>query len=265
MWVLYYLIIIFTLYRLSFIKVKGGTALLAIMVALQLVDISPAIATKRNSFDNAPLSGLKSSFWQQNADKIEHIESFENGILYNNIELALLAGKNNMSARLDFAARYDTEYTKQMSESFLSDVYAGKNPKEKTLYIANYIAKYKEIAAVRQDLWVAVVDGQIVVSADKSLEEDNLVMPISFNSLIACDLSDSGRYVKGVNATDGIVAVDNSDHYRSLLEGKTRLMVNDKYFNIIKTQTDGEFINIYLEKTENLDSFSFPTVFTAAD
>lgn len=120
---IYYLIYLFVL---VFLLRKGGrylaSVLVALLLAVQLWDISPALKTKHTYFTDLPIAyenPMKNSFWQENGGQYAHMFSLDNGLIQS-LYPALYCAENHMTTNDLFTARFDeAAHTQQVEEEIM--------------------------------------------------------------------------------------------------------------------------------------------------
>lgn len=132
-WPVYYLLMLAACIGVSrlFKRKNLCTAAVAILVAIQLVDLTPGLAQRSQAFAQAQCSEafpsqLTSDFWQQAAGRYSTIASMD-GLQNDALHLALYAADLGMSTNDPFAARYDAQaledqrslYRQELSEGIL--------------------------------------------------------------------------------------------------------------------------------------------------
>lgn len=108
-------------------RIPCSAALLA-LAAVQLWDISPALAARHDAFANyrpAFPSSLTSPFWQQAGERYRHIVSLD-GLQEDPLHLALFAADHGMTTNDPFAARYDEAGLKAQRKSIIEQLRAGE-------------------------------------------------------------------------------------------------------------------------------------------
>jgi len=109
----YYLILLFTVtFFARFKKTKIGSLLLAVMLVVQVWDISPALAVKQAYFTSPSVSfenPMKSQFWDTISHRYAHMFSLDD-TLVQALYPALYAADNRMTTNDGFTARYDVDY-----------------------------------------------------------------------------------------------------------------------------------------------------------
>ncbi len=121
-----------------------------ILVAVQLVDLSPALmqkATSLRSYTAVASAPSIYNFLQSVGSEYEHIVSLDENELAFAIDIALFAADNGMTTNDVFFARYDAEAHMQQVASVRQALAAGEYS-EDTLYITCSTAVFEDIAPV---------------------------------------------------------------------------------------------------------------------
>ena len=161
-WPVYYLIftccIVFTL-RLKPQKAAAGA--LALLAAVQLWDISPALIERGSEMRNYQAeypSPLTSSFWEAAADRYDHIVSLDE-LQEEPLHLALWAADHHLTTNDPFAARWDEDALAEQRQSLIDALLAGQTEPD-CLYLVHEEALFLELADVLQaDAFCAHLEG----------------------------------------------------------------------------------------------------------
>ncbi len=152
----YYLILLFTVVFLTRLPKKQlGTALLALVLAVQLWDISPALITKRQHFVDDVVDQrylLQSDFWQAPGATFEHMFSLDDVVHYP-LYPALYAAQNGMTTNDGFAARPDVAQHRIDAQAAIEQLSQGQVSTD-TLYITSRRDLFISLAEQLQDVAV---------------------------------------------------------------------------------------------------------------
>ena len=154
-WPIYYLLLLAAFWGLA--RLPRGWAWVALCVAVQLFDISPALISRRDAMQSAQYTDefptrLESSFWQLAAEQYTRIESVE-GIQDDSLHLALFAADNNMTTDDPFSARYDAAALAETRSAVLSQLAQGIL-REDTLYLFEDEGSFlQSVEPVKQKAW----------------------------------------------------------------------------------------------------------------
>lgn len=138
------------------------------LAALQLLDLSPALAAKARDFrPYEPFPPvLQSTFWDYAAQNYTHIASLDAENLYSSMDLALLAIDHQMTTDDPFTARFDPAQRKTQMEQNRQEMTGDFSPD--TLYITSVEATFLDYAeALQTDFYCARVDEHWFVFAPK--------------------------------------------------------------------------------------------------
>lgn len=124
------------------------TGAITLLVALQLLDISPALIKKHNEFHPyTPFfaSELQSPLWEQVAGKYSHLASLDAWALAESIDMALYTWDNGMTTDNAFLARYDPEARAAQTAASIQALRTGTfNPD--TIYITSSETTFLDLA-----------------------------------------------------------------------------------------------------------------------
>ncbi len=136
-------------------------------VAVQLVDLTPALQIKMETFRPYTAimpSPLDSEFWQL-AKSYDTIASLDTEVLPQGIHLALYAADNGMTTDDTFAARFDMDMRKVQIDTHVSNLTSGDFD-ENTLYITGNETTFLNLAEALQDsMYCAQIDEEWYVFA----------------------------------------------------------------------------------------------------
>ena len=242
-WPVYDLLMLVVFSALARLQGKGSVAALAVLVAVQIWDISPAMIQRSDAMASAQTqeafpSALQSDFWEQ-AQNYRHIASMD-GIQDDALHLALFAADNEMTTNDPFAARYsESQLTAQRQE--LSDELATGTLREDTLYLfAEEGTFLQAVEPVRSGAWCGRVtggDGQscwyVIAPGLQDAAFDSLCVAYDENyPLRLADYTD-GLWNRGVlDKTKRTVCFADAPFTRRKLEGATALCAGGKEYKI---------------------------------
>lgn len=237
----YLLLLAACLYLLRRPALRWRTLAAGLLVAIQLIDLSPGLVAKAQSFrPYQPLvqSPLHSPFWQQTAGQYQHLASLDADGLQDSIFLALYAADNGMTTDDPFSARFDLNQREQQVAANIEALRTGTF-REDTLYITSTPAVFLDLAeALDTKLFCARIDDHWFVFAPyntgfKGYHGSDAV-PVSAIPFTIADYSDAlwdhGVLIESPN----IVSFEDTAFARSRLEGKTALIADGVRYPILK-------------------------------
>lgn len=137
-----------------------AAALLA-LAAVQLWDISPALAERHNAFaqyEPAFPTSLTSPFWEQAGVRYTHILSLD-GLQEDPLHLALFAADHGMTTNDPFAARYDEAGLAEQRAGLIAQLRAGETDPD-CLYLIHEEGLFLDLAdRMGDDVFCARLDG----------------------------------------------------------------------------------------------------------
>ncbi len=161
-WPVYYLIFtccIVTVLRLK--PQKAALGALALLVAVQLWDISPALIERGNQmrgYQTEYPSPLTSAFWDEAAERYDHIVSLDE-LQEEPLHLALWAADHGLTTNDPFAARWDEEALAEQRRTTI-DALLGGRAEADCLYLIHEEALFLQFAEVLQaDAFCAYLEG----------------------------------------------------------------------------------------------------------
>ncbi len=145
-WPVYYIGILFVVVSISGIKRERlSVLLLSLTLCIQLIDISPALLSKRESIGEVYFENpLKSTVWGQIPTAYDYLFFLE-PLPGQGIYSALFAVDNDMTTNHAFGARYDLDRMQASSDAELEELMGG-NIDENTVYLSNDFNKALDIA-----------------------------------------------------------------------------------------------------------------------
>lgn len=149
----YYLILLFTV--VFFARrwgAKIGSALLVVILAVQIWDISPALKEKRAYFTSPSPSfenPMKSEFWDAIDGRYAHMFSLDD-TLVQALYPALYAADTGMTTNDGFTARFDIDYHHTVVDQELEQLLRGETASD-TLYITSNRPLFFQLAEALKD------------------------------------------------------------------------------------------------------------------
>lgn len=222
------------------IGTRAGALALAVILAVQVWDISPALVQKHQHFALGEAdfeSPLKNEFWQRAAGRYDHLFSL-GGLLEDGLFLALYAADNGMTTNDPFTSRPDNAGHAQAVHQAFEQIAAGQLDPD-TLYVSSDRAIYFQLAPLISDQAIcAQVDGYYVIAPrveglTAPPASDNF-LPLEDEVLTIEDLND-GVWTHGVLNSDKSICtfLDNS-FTRSYLENAEYIVCEGQSFRILK-------------------------------
>lgn len=139
-------------------------AALSVLAVLQLVDLTPGLAQRRQAFADAQAqaafpSTMTSNFWQQAEGRYTTIASMD-GLQTDALHLALYAADLGLSTNDPFAARYDAPALEEQRQAYRQELAQGRL-RQDTLYLfADEGAFLQAVEPVKDcGAWCGRVDG----------------------------------------------------------------------------------------------------------
>lgn len=246
-WPVYYLILLAVCVGLSrLVKRRYGLATaLAVLVALQLIDLTPGLLQRRSAFFEAQVqeafpSALTSDFWQQAAGRYTTIASMD-GLQADALHLALYAADLGMSTNDPFAARYDASALETQRAEYSSELAAGQLRSDTLYLFAEEGAFLQAVEPVKDSgAWCGRIDGTdgswYVIApgmADCTLDAACIPYDESYPLRLA-DYTDA-LWNKGVlDSTKQTVCFADAPFTRRKLENAGALTANGQTYQILK-------------------------------
>lgn len=209
-WPVYYLLVLLALWAVDQLpfSMHRRTALLAILAAVQLVDLSPALAARHAEvyqYQEEFPTELTSSFWQQAARSYQHISSLDaDAPQQDALHLALWAADNCLTTNDLFAARYDAAGRALQQQRTLAMLQNGQTESD-TLYITHSEAEFLAVAdKVQTTAWCGAVQDQwyVIAPGMQDFSADDCVPYGESYPLRIADYTDD-NWVNGVLSWDG--------------------------------------------------------------
>ena len=257
-WPVYYLVFLFTVVFLShrFSAKHLGTVVLLVLSAVQLLDLSPAVLTKRNSFSTSPQFEIltDSPFFSENKDTYDHISS-PGTSAFRGLYAALWASENGMTTDFPFLARYDADRHAEEAAKTREKLLRGEaDPDTLYLFSLEDESAFHDIAfyingngvvcgqAAKDFFFIAPDNGNLSIpenSADFILYAD-----IPF---IIADYSDDIWDHGVLAAQPGTITFLNNAFTHSYLDGAKELYCEGRTFRILKVYEDPGYIMVDVE------------------
>lgn len=245
-WPVYYLLMLAACVGVSrlFKRPKLIPVVLAVLAAVQLLDVSPGLLQRRQAFalaqqEPAFPTSMTSNFWQQAAGRYTTIASMQ-GLQADALHLALYAADLGMSTNDPFAARYDADALENQREAYSAELEQGI-VREDTLYVfADEGAFLQAVEPVKESgAWcgcVAGTDGNWYVIAPGMADcvLDDACTPYDENyPLHLADYTD-GLWNQGVlDSTKQTVCFADSPFTRRKLENAQAILCNGNTYEIL--------------------------------
>ncbi|MEG2676674.1 MAG: DUF6311 domain-containing protein [Oscillospiraceae bacterium] len=241
-WVVNYLIVLSCcLFAARRIRAKYAVALLAVTVAVQAADMTPALCEKHRFFaDVQPTfeSPFVSEFWQEASGIYDNIFSFEAEGVKDALYLQLIAQQNGMTSNDQFFARYDAEIQNAAIEDVIARAQAGDIDKN-TLYImtredlffryAGYFMDECLCAKVDRDWFVIAPWNDALRKIDFSNQEISIY---DYLPLTIADYTDDD-WTGGIwNKDPSLVCFYDNEYNREAIESARSFVIGGTEFNI---------------------------------
>ena len=242
-WPVYYLLMLSAFVGLC--RVAHSRLLVAAAVFLQLLDLSPAFLERHQEMSAAQTvsafsSSLTSDFWQQAADRYEHLFSMD-GIQDDALHLALYAADNAMTTNDPFAARSDETALAAQRQAAREELQNGIL-REDTLYLfkdegaflqcvetVRDLAWCGEVRGGEENVWFVIAPGLYSQTFDAKCRPYNDEYPLRL-----ADYTDA-LWNRGVlDSTKQTVCFADSPFARSKLENAAWLCSDGKRYRITK-------------------------------
>ncbi len=252
-WPVYYLIFLFVFSSLAQWQPKKAALrhlpvlLLAALTAVQVCDLSPALAAKRSYFA-APQAQyenpLQSKVWDELAGRYTHFCSLDE-TLYQAVYPAYYAAVNGMTTNDGFSARYDADTRKMEREATVSQLLLGQYDTD-TLYVTSDYDTFRALArtagsaawAVRADAhWYLLIPKKAGVAAP-SADENTAVYPDFPLEIV--DYSDDNWTGGILNANHAVCAFYDDETTRPLLQDASALVCDGASYRILKKDYSDE-------------------------
>ena len=168
-WPVYYLLMLAgILFCARILSGRRALVLLAVLAAVQLADLSPALIQRYRSFHpyTAPFpSELTSDFWQQAAPRYRHIVSLDE-LQHDALHLALYAADHGMTTNDPFAARFDEQQLESQRSTIIQQLKSGQFEPD-CLYLIQQQGLFLELADTlpQEDVYCARLENNWYVLA----------------------------------------------------------------------------------------------------
>ena len=243
-WPVYYLLFLgCLLLLLRCFSMRRATVLLLVLAAVQLWDISPALAERgaeMRHYQTEYQNPLTSDFWQQAAQRYNHILSLD-GLQEEPLFLALYAADNGMTTNDPFAARYDEASLEEQREALKEEILAGQL-RLGSLYLIQEEGLFWEMAEAAGDQaycarleggWFVLAPGMEYKGTDAQVYGENYPLHIS-------DYSDD-NWLHGVLLWDHkTVAFHDCAFTRRKLTGASALVCEGQEYPILEISDKDE-------------------------
>lgn len=161
-WPCFYLIYLFVFSVAANLRSRRlpwlGGALLAVLVAVQLWDMEPALAQKHSFFTEQRQDfdyPLDSAVWEDCAGAFDHLYSLDL-TLYQAVYPAYYAASSGMTSNDGWAARYDVAQRQVDTKATIAQLEAGQYSAD-TLYITSDYETFRKLARTAGDAAVGVL------------------------------------------------------------------------------------------------------------
>lgn len=257
-WPVYYLLFLFAFWALHRLFAgRRGTAVLGLVVCLQLADLSPALAARRNEIydykEEFPTE-LTSSFWQQAAGHYQHLCSLDTDSPQQDaLHLALWAADNGITTNDLFAARYNVAEQQAQQQAAIALLQAD-SPQEDTLYITHSESVFLTLAETVQDsAWCgSIEDKWFVIAPGMQDFAAEGCTPYGENyPLRLADYSDD-NWQNGVLSWDGCtILFYDTPLARKHLKNATALQAGETVYPIVKiSDQDAGWLMVTLDTAD---------------
>ncbi|MCF2556330.1 hypothetical protein JQM64_02115 [Fournierella massiliensis] len=243
-WPVYYLLFLgCLLLLLRCFSARGSAVLVLVLAAVQLWDISPALAERGNEmrqYETEYLNPLTSDFWQEAAERYNHILSLD-GLQEEPLFLALYAADNGMTTNDPFAARYDEAALEEQRAALHEEILNGQL-RQDSLYLIQDEGLFWELAEAAGDQafcarleggWFVLAPGMEYEGQDTQVYGEDYPLHIS-------DYSDD-NWLHGVLLWDHkTVAFHDCDFTRRKLTGASALVCEGQEYPILEISDKDE-------------------------
>lgn len=246
-WPVYYLLILAACVGVSrlFKRKDLCTAAVAVLAAVQLLDLAPGLVQRSQAFAQAQQSEafpsqLTSDFWQQAAGRYTTIASMD-GLQNDALHLALYTADLGMSTNDPFAARYDARTLEEQRTLYRQELDEGIL-RQDTLYLfADEGAFLQAVEPVKDcGAWCGRIDGAegswyVIAPGMEDYVPDDACMPYDENyPLRLADYTDA-LWNRGVlDSTKKTVCFADSPFARSKLESAEAITANGQTYTILE-------------------------------
>lgn len=221
-------------------KLSLRTAAVLALVAVQLIDLSPALAAKAaqlRPYTAQFESPMKSGFWQQAQGRYAHMASLDEAGLSEPIYPALWAADNGMTTNDTFTARFDKK-TRPVDIFKSFEQLAYKTYDENTLYITSDEEKFFNLAeGFGSEMYCAFIDNLWYVFAPQPGAEytksEGDVLPEEY-PLKILDYSDA-LWDEGVLTTDKrVVCFNDTVFTRTRIDGAKAVKASGQSYPVLE-------------------------------
>lgn len=246
-WPVYYLLMLGACVGVArlFKQNKLSVAAVAVLVAVQLLDLTPGLAQRSQAFAQAQSSEafptqLTSDFWQQAAGRYTTIASMD-GLQTDALHLALYAADLGMSTNDPFAARYDAQTLEAQRSQYRQELADGIL-RQDTLYLfAEEGAFLQAVEPVKDSgAWCGRIDGEngswyVIAPGMEDYLPDSTCIPYDENyPLRLADYTDA-LWNRGVlDSTKKTVCFADSPFARGKLENAEAITANGQSYTILE-------------------------------
>lgn len=217
-----------------------GTASLAVLLAVQLWDIYPALKTKHDYFANATVAyenPMKSDFWEENAGRYAHLFSLDNGLIQS-LYPALYCSENQMTTNDLFTARFDEQAHTQQVDEEVARLEQGMITPD-TIYLTSNRALFFRLAGKLENVAdCAQIDSiwYIFVAKDSAVRplSDASTLTVYPNFPLMLEDYTDGVWTRGVlNSNPSICAVLNNSFTEKFLKDAEYIVADGTEYRIL--------------------------------
>lgn len=242
-WPIYYLLMLAAFSALAGLKGQVGVIAAAVLAAVQIFDISPAMiqrseAMKAAQTQDSFTSAMVSNFWDQ-AVSYKHILSMD-GIQDDALHLALFAADNRMTTNDPFAARYSEEGLAAQRQAIADELALGTLREDSLYLFEDEGAFLAAVEPVSDKAWCGRVTDEtglycwyVIAPGMQGSNLDALCTPYTENyPLHLADYTD-GLWNHGVlDADRRIICFADSPFTRRKLENASAILADGKKYAI---------------------------------
>lgn len=238
-WPVYYFIFLFAVHGLFTVarSEKSASILLCGAVALQLLDLSPALLARHremSAYREEYPSEMVGTFWQKATD-YKHIFSLDE-LQEDALHLALWASDNGMTTNDPFAARFDAVSLQTAREQAMQSLMNGELSAD-TLYLCHNEDTFLSVAdQISDKAWCGIVDGKwyVVAPGMEGWQSDDAVSYGADYPLTIADYTDD-NWNHGVLSWDGCTVIFYDVPFiRAKLENAAEVIANGQSYGIVK-------------------------------
>lgn len=246
-WPVYYLLILAACVGVSrlFKRKNLCTAAVAVLAAVQLLDLAPGLVQRSQAFAQAQQSEafpsqLTSNFWQQAAGRYTTIASMD-GLQNDALHLALYTADLGMSTNDPFAARYDARTLEEQRTLYRQELAEGILQQDTLYLFADEGAFLQAVEPVKDcGAWCGRIDGTegswyVIAPGMEDYVPDDACTPYDENyPLRLADYTDA-LWNRGVlDSTKKTVCFADSPFARSKLESAEAITSNGQTYTILE-------------------------------